>query len=40
MEMRLDTLAALMKEEPSQQDAEDLNVKQDENTADDSEQVV
>ena len=38
--MRLDTLAALMKEEPSQQDAEDLNVKQDENTADDSEQVV
>ena len=40
MEMRLDTLSALMKEEPSQQDAEDLNVKQDENTADDSEQVV
>ena len=38
--MRLDTLSALMKEEPSQQDAEDLNVKQDENTADDSEQVV
>ena len=40
MEMRLDTLAALMKEKPSQQDAEDLNAKQDENTADDSEQVV
>lgn len=38
--MRLDTLAALMKEKPSQQDAEDLNAKQDENTADDSEQVV
>lgn len=40
MEMKLDALAELMKEAPSQQEPEDLNGKQEKNTASDSEQVV